>query len=169
MKKLLIIFALAAFCNVIAIAQSSPNPVVKRLSQQEIASCKTPAALAYNYVLAILNRDYNRAMSYMTAETAQKWREVGTSVLDKEFSTPGKLNIHGWKPALSEGYEIAVLYIQDEGEYEGQMVKKIYVGCVPSSEINVSGFQDITRYDYETNVKVLVLSTGRGWKVAGFK
>lgn len=89
MKKNLLIVTLVVFCNIFAIAQSSPKPVVKRISPQEVAQCKTPKAIAYNYVIAILNKDYTRAVSYMTKETAQRWHEAGTNALNNLFSTPG--------------------------------------------------------------------------------
>ncbi len=196
MKKNLLIIVLVMFCNAIAIAQSYPNPIVKRLSPQEVATCKTPAAIAYNYVIAILNKDYTRAASFMTRELALEWRKAGVSELNKTFSTPGKLNIHGWEPALSQGYEVIVAYVQDDWYYEengsmywdpdqvvkdgmihikgeseprvGINVKKVYVTCSPSSEIGHVGFQDITRYG-DTNVKVLLQKFKGVWKVLGFK
>lgn len=195
MKKIFSIIALSLLWNVFAMGQS-PNPIVERLSQQEVATCTTPASIAYNYVISILNKDYNRAASYMTKESAQKWLETDVSELNNLFSTPGKLNIHGWKPALSQGYEVAILYVQDLWYYEedGRMnhdsdaeekdgmiylpgedmprvginIKKIYVACSPSSEIGNVGFQDITRYG-DTNVKVVLLKFDGVWKVLGLK
>lgn len=196
MKKTFLIITLAVFCNIFAVAQSSPNPIVTRISPQEVAQCKTPEAIAYNYVIAILNKDYTRAASYMTEDIAQIWRELGTNALNKEFSTPGKLNIHGWEPALAKGYEVAIAYVQDTWYYEengsfyynpdqvvkdgmiylpgenkprvGINEKKVYVTCSPSSEINHVRFQDITRYG-DTNVKVLLQKFNGVWKVMGFK
>lgn len=196
MKKIILILTLVAFCNIFAIAQSNPNPVVKRISPQELAQCKTPEAIAYNYVIAILNKDYTRATSYMIKEFAQKWHEAGTNALNNLFSTPGKLNIHGWEPALASGYEVAIAYVQDDWYYEendsmncdpdqvvkdgmiylpgenkpriGINVKKIYVTCSPSSEINHVRFQNITRYG-NTNVKVSLRKVNGVWKVMGFK
>lgn len=167
MKKILIVIATLFFY--MSVAASSPNPIVKRLSPQEIAQCETPAALAYNFVMAIVNQDYNRAMSYMTHEAAKGWEEAGIEAIDRVFATPGKLHILGWWPAFRQGYEVAVLYVQDEGEYNGNLYKKVYIGCVPSSEIGVSGFQDITRFENETNVKVVIVGDGHFWGVNGFK
>lgn len=175
---------------------AGPNPIVNRLSQQEILECVTPASIAYNYVIAILNKDYNRAMSYMDIQSAESWREAGVDAINELFSTPGKLNIHGWRPALLNGYEVTIAYVQDEWYYEenGSMYwnpnavvrngmiylpdettprvginqKKVYVTCSPSSEIGNVGFQDITRYG-DTNVKVLLQKFNGVWRVIGFK
>jgi len=42
-----------------------PNPTVRRLSKQEIAECKTPAAITYNFICAILQKDFDKMRSYM--------------------------------------------------------------------------------------------------------
>lgn len=194
MKKffIFIVFVVLGGLNIIA----GPNPIVKRLSQQEILECSTPASVAYNFVIAILNKDYYRAMSYMEYEAAQSWRVAGIEALNEVFSSPGKLNIHGWRPALLNGYEVTIAYVQDTWYYEegGSMYwdpdavvrngliylpgedtprvgineKKVYVTCSPSSEIGYAGFQDITRYG-DTNVKVFLQEYNGIWKVTGFK
>lgn len=115
----------------------------------------------------------------------------------KYFSKSGgeKLDILGWIPALARDYEVAIAYVQDEWYYEkdgslyssfnqtvidgmiyipgepkpyvGINEKKVYVTCSPTSEINHSGFQNITRYG-DSNVKVLLTEVGGKWKVIGF-
>ena len=194
MKK--IFFSSVMLLFVVTDLLAGPNPIVNRLSQQEILECVTPASIAYNYVIAILNKDYNRAMSYMDIQSAESWREAGVDAINELFSTPGKLNIHGWRPALLNGYEVTIAYVQDEWYYEenGSMYwnpnavvrngmiylpdettprvginqKKVYVTCSPSSEIGNVGFQDITRYG-DTNVKVLLQKFNGVWRIIGFK
>lgn len=151
-----------------------PNPIVQRLGQKELETNGTPAAVAYNFVNAILNSDSERMLSYMDSEVAGEFEEIrqmnGYANYDPLFSeSDSKLNILGWKPYLSNNCEEAVLYVQSEWFDEfGREIKKVYVGCVPSDEVGRSGFQDITRYD-DTNVKVLVVNEDDGWKVIGFK
>lgn len=151
-----------------------PNPIVNRLSQTEIDSNNTPAAVAYNFVNAILVSDLDRLLSYMDDKTAnafETYRQMNNLPnYDILFSENGsKLNIIGWKPYLSNNCEVAVLYVQSEWFDEfGREVKKVYVGCVLSDEIGRSGFQDVTEYG-DTNVKVLVVNEDGGWKVIGFK
>jgi hypothetical protein len=194
MKK--IFFSSVMLLFVVTDLLAGPNPIVNRLSQQEILECVTPSSIAYNYVIAILNKDYNRAISYMDIQSAESWREAGVDAINGLFSTPGKLNIHGWRPALLNGYEVTIAYVQDEWYYEenGSMYynfdqvvkdgmiylpgettprvginqKKVYVTCSPSSEIGNVGFQDITRYG-DTNVKVLLQNFNGVWRVIGFK
>lgn len=194
MKK--IFFSSLMLLFVVTDLLAGPNPIVNRLSQQEILECVTPSSIAYNYVIAILNKDYNRAISYMDIQSSESWREAGVDAINELFSTPGKLNIHGWRPALLNGYEVTIAYVQDEWYYEengslyhhfyqvvkdgmvylpgettpriGINQKKVYVTCSPSSEIGNVGFQDITRYG-DTNVKVLLQNFNGVWRVIGFK
>lgn len=172
MKKILTAIATLFFC--MSVAASNPNPIVNRLNAQEVAQCKTPAAVAYNFVMAALDQDYDRMYSYMAKDGREylqhEMEKNEVTSLNALFSLEGKLHIFGWRPALYDGYEVAVLYVQDEGEYDGVEYKKIYIGCVPSSQIGIAGFQDIERYDrYETNVKVVVATENGRWKVLGFK
>lgn len=172
MKKILIVIATLFFY--MSVAASSPNPIVNRLSAQEVAQCRTPAAVAYNFVMAALDKDYDRMYSYMAKDGPEYLRyemeKYEVTSLNALFSLEGKLHIFGWRPALYDGYEVAVLYVQDEGETDGVSYRKVYIGCVPSSQIGIAGFQDIERYDrYETNVKVIVVTENGRWRVLGFK
>lgn len=202
MKKIIVIILLAAVIE-IGYAQW-PNPIVLRLSEQEITECKTPAAVAYNFTVAILQKDIDKMRSYMDSETKafftdynvkKEYSEYGINSLEDYFST-GKLAILSWLPALFREYEVAIAYVQDEWYYEengsmyssfdqevrngmiylpgedsprvGINIKKVYVTCSPSSELNNVGFQEITRYG-DTNVKILLEKTNGVWKVTGFK
>ena len=181
-----------------------PNPIVQRLSKEEIAECKTPSAIAYNLVDAILQKDFVKMRSYMTTASAKYYtdsfikKEYGSEGMKslEDFFSTGKLGILSWAPALKDGYEVVIAYVQDEWLYEkdgsryyadddevkdgmvylqgedtpriGINRKKIYVTCSPSSEVNNVGFQDIKRYG-DTNVKVLLEKFNGEWKVTGFK
>lgn len=52
--------ALFFFSVAIYAGAQNRNPIVNRTSAQEIAECKTPAAVAYNYVVACLNKDRSK-------------------------------------------------------------------------------------------------------------
>lgn len=202
LKKLfIIVLSVIAFESVNA---QYPNPTVRRLSEQEIAECKTPAAITYNFICAILQKDFDKMRSYMDLRgmiyytdsyIRKDYGEYGINSLVDYFST-GKLAILTWLPALFGEYEVAIAYVQDEWYYEengsmyssfdmvvkdgmiylpgedeprlGINIKKVYVTCSPSSEVNHVGFQDITRYG-DTNVKVLLEKVNGAWKVTGFK
>lgn len=152
-------------------AQYSHNPIVTRITEQEIAACETPSSVAYNVVMAILNKDWVKLESLMEYKyfLDVKAQHITAEDYENAFSVPGsKLNILGWIPALIRDYEVAVLYVQDEGTHSGRPCLKVYIDCVPSSEVNRVGFQDITR-DNGTNVKPLVVWDGEAWKFVGFK
>lgn len=157
------------------LANDDRNPIVQRLSNSELTLSNTPASVAYNFVSAICHSNSDKMFSYMTPEFISEFESQmisdNYSNYDSFFSEPeSKLNIKGWKPYIDSGkYEIAVLYVQDEGFDElGRVCKKVYVDCVLSSEVDVKGFQDITR-EGNTNVKVLVVDDNGIWKVIGFK
>jgi len=150
------------------------NPIVNRLSQSDINSNLKPAAIAYNFVCAICDENWSLMYSYMNEEGVE-WlydevREKGFSNLEDFFSEYGsKYNILGWQDYLQNGWEIAVLYMQEEGNYEdGLKHMKIYVHCVPSYEIGCKGFQEITRCN-TANPKVMLVKENGQWRVEGFK
>ena len=109
-----------------AIVMAGPNPIVNRLSQQEITENTTPSAIAYNMVCAILQKDWEKMRSYMSLEARitytdtyirREYGEYGINSLEDLFST-GKLAILNWPDALYRGYEVAIAYVQDEWYYE---------------------------------------------------
>lgn len=140
------------------------NPIVRQLGDLEKSEIYTPASVAYNFVQAILNED----MSTMLHLSTEQFKEIICYQYD-DFITVmhqhGKLNLFGWK-TLPKNYEIVPLLVQAENE--DSSVQKVYMACIPSSEINVKRFQNVTR-DGETNVKVLVNNYSGHWLVDGFK
>ena len=151
------------------------NPIVNRLSDREISQDRTPAAIAYNFVLAISHEDWDKMESYLT-DDGYYWLESEVGNINPRsyrnfFSKSGsKYDILGWKPYLRKGYEVAVLYVQNdaEGFRDGYEHAKVYVHCVPSSQIGKMGFQDIERCN-DANPKVMLTKYESGWKVEGFK
>lgn len=167
-RFLLTIILFVASFNLVG--AQSPNPVVNRISAQEIAECKTPAAVAYNFVKACLNKDKQRIIALSTPEWQQLLREDYSSFIG-QFSDPDepKLYIDSWLP-IPSGCEIAVLFVQTENysNVAPGTLKKVYINVVPSSEIGNTGFQDITRM-FNTNVKVMVENINGKWMASGFK
>lgn len=124
MKQLFIFFVFLSF---FLTANAQSNPIVKRLSIEEIAQCKTLSSVAYNFIESILCRDYERFLSYADYEfTKIIIQNMQNNNLSKDqifttlFSEQGgeKLNILGWIPALARNYEVAIAYVQDEWYYE---------------------------------------------------
>lgn len=178
------------------------NPIVERLSAEEIQEDRTPVARAYNFVNAILNYDEEGMKKNSTFDDIlikQMIEQYGSfkAFVDAEFSE-GKLGILPWKDLVATGkYEIipvfvwdesyhllgnnqtqyfdmeirgGKIYLPDEDEYKEPTVlgQKVYLKCVPTSEIGVKGFQDISRID-DTNVKVIVNYIDGKWRITGFK
>lgn len=104
--------------------EESRNPIVERISEQEILNNSTPAAVAYNFVKAILDRDLKEMWklangefnSIFFEELFEKHNGNEESLLTDWFSE-GKLGVYQWLPALNEDHEVAIAYIQDESMY----------------------------------------------------
>ena len=104
--------------------ETTHNPTVERISPEEILENKSPAALAYNYVYAIIENDFkkmieNSAPDYksMQLETLVGNYNGDAKALIKDNFSNGKLGILSWIPALSNGYEVTIAFIQDESTY----------------------------------------------------
>lgn len=106
---------------------AGPNPIVNRLSAQEVEQCATPAAITYNFIQSILLQDFSKMILYTDAEfTTQMVNDINnrgiscSSIFPLYFSEQGgtKLNILGWIPALMRNYEVAIAYVQDEWYFE---------------------------------------------------
>jgi len=108
-----------------SVKEQYPNPTVRRLSEQEIDECKTPSAVAYHFVNAILQKDFVKMKKYMDPAVAitftddiikKEFGEYGINTLEDFFSV-GKLGMLTWIPALSKGYEVTIAYVQDLWSY----------------------------------------------------
>lgn len=97
MKRIIFRVFLSILCLQVSIfvkAQSS-NPVVKRLSATEIAS-NTPLSVAYNYVMTIILKDYDKAASYLELSEATRFkrdlREYGVDLYEDYYLNEVGLN-----------------------------------------------------------------------------
>lgn len=118
MLKKLFVIVLSVMALESIYAQSS-NPIVRRLSNQEIAEGKTPSAIAYNFINSILQKDFPRMIQYLDLsprelqeidEYMQEHGETYETLCRKEEYVVGILS---WLPALNNGYEIVVANIED--------------------------------------------------------
>ena len=176
MKRIISIFTfiVVVLINVIA----GPNPIVKRLSYEEITQSRTPSAVAYNYIMAILAEDYQKMLSYMSDDgkvslgylMCEADKEAGIQSYHALYSFEGsKYNILAWLSCIGNGYEVVPLYVQDMDDYyDGKESLGVYIHCVPTNEIGVQGFQDITRCN-EINPKVMLTKENGKWMVLGLK
>lgn len=113
MKKLLVIISAIVIGNTYVYAES-PNPIVERLSQQEIEDCKTPASIAYNFMMSILEKDFDKMQSYMSQDGIDYLdyivNQVGATSYEQLLSEIASV----WLSAVNNGeYEVVVGYVQD--------------------------------------------------------
>lgn len=130
MKKLLLATILLFGAFAVINAQDN-NPIVNRLSQAEIAANKTPSAVAYNFVQAILNKDFAKMTGNMHPEVAIQviWDIINNGGVDEDGNydakayieskfSDGKLGILGWLPEISQGsHEMVVAYERNDWFY----------------------------------------------------
>ena len=118
MLKKLFVIVLSVMALESIYAQSS-NPIVRRLSNQEIAEGKTPSAITYNFINSILQKDFSHMIQYLDLsprelqeidEYMQEHGETYETLCRKEEYVVGILS---WLPALDNGYEIVVANIED--------------------------------------------------------
>lgn len=99
-------------------AQSS-NPIVQRLSNQEIAECKTPAAVAYSFTIAILQKDFDKMLSYIDftpneAQEIEEYLQESRETYETLYSqNKDVVALWSWLPALGNGFEIAIADMED--------------------------------------------------------
>lgn len=118
MKKASIIVILLVIVGEFIFAQSS-DAVVRRLSDKEIAESKTPAAVTYNFVCSILQKDYTKMQLYcdISPNEAQEIEdyinasgETYETLYSKEKNIVALLR---WLPALNEGFEVVIADMED--------------------------------------------------------
>lgn len=181
---------------------SARNPIVQRISQQEISENKTPAAVAYNFVDAILKNDFDKIIAnsdYEFMDYIQNYYNGDCKAMINDMFTVGILGVLSWKPALENGHEVTVAFIQDESGYLGDDGQwwwpvgvsyelkggKMYLSgenkpketlIMKKIYITCSPSEQVGNVGFQditryggTNVKALVAYRDGEWKVYGFK
>ena len=113
MKKV-VLFLLGVLCSFDGYAQ-----YIERLSNQEIIKCQTPASVAYNYTIAVLQKDFNKVLGFhdLTAHERQEIDEYlieSGNTIETLYSQIEDVNaLWSWLPALDNGFEIVIADIED--------------------------------------------------------
>ncbi len=71
MRKIVLTVILLA-CSLITIGAQD----IERLDEQTIAECKTPEAVAYNFIMAVVTEDYDKMEKLVTPDFSQMVSEI---------------------------------------------------------------------------------------------
>lgn len=69
LKKIFIVVLLVVVWK--SLFAQTPNPIVQRLDMREIEDNKTSAAIAYNFVNAIMQKDFTGMIQYLDLSPRQ--------------------------------------------------------------------------------------------------
>ena len=147
------------------------------LDDKNIAECKSPQAVAWNFVMSVVNNDYDRMVSLadsslvsgldsmMKGEKLTSYKELFTEEYIDDIS--------GMRPILQEGWQL----VCDNGEYIDfsdyaveDYYKKlkgftIHFDCMKNGEMY--SLQLVRKHD--ATVRVILVYIEDQWKVTGFK
>lgn len=182
MKKTVLILSVF-FCSFGGNAQQ-----IVRLNPNEIETNETPQAVAYNFVMSIINEDYDMTRGLITPYfqgMIDRWAyEAGVpeeeimsgKTVERLFSGEYFMNdIMGMRPVIKKGYDLVITdsfeedlsryFSDDENPYEGYRAYSVSFTCADAKDNIYDG--KYGEYDITTRV-VLLYQHGR-WMVLFFK
>lgn len=170
MKKLLVLISLVLGTTFTAFSQEQN---FTRLSNNEIAECKSYDAVAYNFVYNIIFRNYDAAKELMH-ETIFDVFEDGYSGFVKMMEDGYVHDIVEMRNVIPLGYtpvitisgdrlDLSIFQLNDQ--FEGMPAVNVRLDCV-----NARGeFYDDEYGRYDTDVRVMLVCENGVWKVISFK
>ena len=174
MKKTVLILSVV-LCSLGSHAQQ-----IERLSKPEIEANETPRAVAYNFVMSIINKDYQRMFELATPEYKDMVKEIlreNDATVEQYFSGGFFRNdVVGMRYVMGMGgYEVAVTdvhprdltpFFQDEpNPFEGLPSICVELSCVDVENHPYDG----SKGDYDANTNVILVKKEGVWRVFTFK
>ena len=154
---------------------------IERLSKSEIEANETPQAVAYNFAMSIINKDYPKMFELATPEyktiVQEDMKEFEAATVEQFFSDETfDADIVGMRHVMEKGgYEVAVedvyetdisLFFQDGANpFEGLpsiCVKLLCVDADNNPYVRAKG-------DYDSNASVYLVKKDGVWRVLTFK
>jgi hypothetical protein len=141
------------------------------VSSDNLKTQTNPRTVAYDFVLAIVNENYNKMKSLMTAEyklTLEEGLRERNLTVEEYFQEEYIHDIVGMRPAVKQGYSIIITKSSDidaatyNPELSGLPAKSVSFDCADSENNLYNGEGD-------TNARVLLVYENEKWKVFGFK
>lgn len=168
-------FNLALFCLFLSlgiVAQSYHS-----LNSDEINECKTPQAIAWNFVMSVINQDYYQMESLcdrLFLKELHDWmKEEGVSSYNQLFTEEKIHDIVGMRPVMREGWRLVCEdeYYHDlsgydiDDDYKKLQACSVRFNCMKDNQIY--SWQSNTEHD--TTARVILVYKGDKWHVIGFK
>lgn len=170
MKKLVTLVLLSLTLNLVAQEYNA-------LSISEIRDNKTPKAVAWNFVMSIINQDYYQMESLSDAlfiNEINNWmKEIGTTSYYQLFKEEIIHDIVGMRPVMRDGWRLVCSeeYYHDlsnygvDESYMGLQACSVSFNCMKDGQIY--SWQSNTEHD--TTARVILIYKENKWKVLGFK
>ena len=165
---------LIAICTSCAVTLSAQN--YHFLSNSEIDECKTPQAVAWNFVMSVINYDYQRMLDYVDSSFIEMindyyFKELGLKSYSEVFIEGRIRDICGMRPLLKEGYQIVC-----SDEYYHKMnfsdveesYKDVPTCSVSFDCIDVRG-QFYSDNEHDADARVILIFKDNKWRVFSFK
>jgi hypothetical protein len=153
---------------------------IERLSTREIEECATPRSVAYNFVMSIINQDYERMKTLMTWQFMLQeidLKQEGLSWAKLYSSSEYVHDIVEMRPVVQAGYSVVITnsYVLDtdnyftvygeKNPYSGLDAFSVSFNCADAQDNIYDG-----KYgDYDTTARILLVKQDGKWKVFGFK
>ena len=152
----------------------------ERLSKSEIEANETPRAVAYNFAMSIINKDYQRMFELATPEYKDMVKEMlreNNATVEQYFSGEFfKSDVVGMRYVMAMGgYEVAVadvhsidltpLFQDEPNPFEGLPVICVDLVCVDAENHPY----DDSKGDYDADTNVILVKKDAVWRVFTFK
>ncbi|MCR4665225.1 MAG: hypothetical protein K5660_07655 [Paludibacteraceae bacterium] len=171
MKTKIFLVAICTFCAITSAAQN-----YHFLSNEEINECKSPQAVAWNFVMSVINCDYQRMLDFVDPSFTKMiddyyFNELGLKSYSEVFTEGRIQDICGMRPLLKEGYQIAcsdeyyhkMNFTDVEESYKDIPTCSVRFVCV-----DVYG-QFYSGNEHDADARVILVFKDNKWRVFSFK
>ena len=165
---------LGMLCLWLSLSMSAQN--YHTINSEEIEKCKTPQAIAWNFVMSIINQDYYRMESLCDKvflnELQEEMKQVGASSYYQFFTEDIVHDIVGMRPVMREGWRLVCTdeYFHDLSRYNIDDYYKSLQAC----SVSFNCMKDNQIYSWQsdahdTTARVILVYKDDKWQVVGFK
>ena len=149
---------------------------IERLDAEEIKANETPRAVAYNFVLSIVNEDYATAVDLMSTNYFFKLMPelFGGIPISQLFSNQFMHDIVDMRPVVKMGYEVVITDVQefplDKCFAEDSTFRNVpaYIVKFDCADAN-DKFYDDSNGEYDTDATIFVVKEDDEWKIFEIK
>ncbi len=147
------------------------------LNSDEIKECKTPQAIAWNFVMSIVNQDYYRMeplCDRLFLKELHDWmKEEGVSSYNQLFTEEKVHDIVGIRPVMREGWRLVCAdeYYYDlsgyaiDDDYKSLQACSVSFNCMKDNQI----YSWQSNKEHDTTARVILVYKDEKWQVIGFK